>query len=90
MCEKNPDRVSFARLVKEKGFPEPAQASGDDFPLPAWYRSIRDVPLDELRIEDISKALRQNIHLEQVIPLALKRLQMEPLAGEMYQGELLP
>ena len=47
------------------------------------------MPLDELGIEDISKALRQNIHLEQVVPLALKRLQMEPLAGEMYDGELL-
>jgi hypothetical protein len=89
MNGQNPDRVSFARLDKEKGFPEPPPASGDEFPLPAWYRLIRDVPLDELGIEDISQALRQNIHLEHVVPLALKRLQLEPLAGEMYEGELL-
>jgi hypothetical protein len=89
MSVQNPGRASFASLDKEKGFPEPPPASGEDYPLPAWYRSIRDVPLDELGVEDISKALRQNIHLEHVVPLALKRLQLEPLAGEMYEGELL-
>ncbi|HEY3857555.1 MAG TPA: contact-dependent growth inhibition system immunity protein [Verrucomicrobiae bacterium] len=89
MSVQNPGRASFATLDKEKGLPESPPASGEEYPLPAWYRSIRDVPLDELGIEDISKAIRQNIHLENVVPLALRRLQTEPLAGEMYEGELL-
>jgi len=57
--------------------------------LPAWYRAVREVPLGALGVEDISKAIRQNIHLEQVIPLALQILESKPLAGEMFEGELL-
>jgi|GEM_PF-1878126 hypothetical protein len=87
MIEKNPKRLTFALLDRKRGVPEPAPS--EEYPLPAWYRSVRELPLDELGIEDISKAVRQNIHLEQVVPLALRRLESEPLAGEMYDGELL-
>jgi hypothetical protein len=79
--------MTFALLDRERGVPEPA--SGDEYPLPAWYRIVREVALDELGVEDISKAIRQKIHLEHVVPLALRRLESEPLAGEMYEGELL-
>jgi hypothetical protein len=89
MIEKNPASLTFALLDRERGVPELAPAFGREYPFPAWYRSVREVPLNELSVEDISKAIRQSIHLEHVVPLALRRLEAEPLAGEMYDGELL-
>jgi hypothetical protein len=82
-------RLSFALLDRRNGVPEPGPALGDEYPLAAWYRAVREVPLEELTVEDISKAVRQNVHLENVVPLALRLLASEPLAGEMYDGELL-
>lgn len=81
--------MTFATLDREKGVPEPGLASDNEYPLAAWYRSIREVPLDQLGLEDIAKATRQQVHIEHVVPLALRLLQADPLAGEMYDGELL-
>ncbi len=85
----DPSSITFALLDKEKGIPDPAPVVGEEYPLPAWYRSVRNVPLEQLTVEDISKACRQGIHLKQVVPLALKALGANPLEGEMYDGELL-
>ncbi|MCS7062619.1 MAG: contact-dependent growth inhibition system immunity protein [Methylacidiphilales bacterium] len=82
-------RLTFATLDRLKGIPDPPPATGDEYPLPAWYRAVRETPLEELGVEDICKACRQQIHLDHVVPLALRLLRSEPLAGEMYDGELL-
>jgi hypothetical protein len=82
-------QLTFAILDKEKGISELPSVSGEEFPLPAWYRSIREVPLEKLSLEDVCKACRQKIHLEYIIPLSLEILESEPLAGEIYEGELL-
>ena len=82
-------KKSFAMLDRENGLPEYPPAVEEEFPLPAWYRAVREIPLDELGIEDIAKASRQQIHLDHVIPIAIRILQADPLAGEMYDGELL-
>ena len=50
---------------------------------------MREIPIEELGVEGICKACRQQIHIEHVVPIALRVLQSEPLAGEMYDGELL-
>lgn len=89
MNGKTPARVSFAALDRQKGIPEPGPTSGDEYPLEAWYRSVRQVPLDELATEDICKAVRQSIHIERVVPLALRVLESDPAAGELYDSELL-
>jgi hypothetical protein len=82
-------RLTFAMLDREKGIPDLAPATGEEYPLPAWYRAVRETPIEELRLEDICKACRQQIHIGHVVPIALRVLQSEPLAGEMYDGELL-
>jgi len=89
MSGENAGPVTFAILDQEKGVPAPPLASGEEYPLPAWYRTVRELPLDELGVEDICKACRQNIHLEHVVPLALQLLETEPLSGALYDGELL-
>lgn len=82
-------QLTFALLDKRMGIAELPVTTGEEYPLPAWYRAVRDVPLNELGTEDICKACRQRIHIEHVVPLALRRLGADPLAGEMYDGELL-
>ena len=80
--------VTFALLDGEHDAAG-VKSSGEDFPLPTWYRKVRDVPLDELGLEDVARACRQQIHLNHTVPLALKFLETDPLSGEMYDGELL-
>jgi len=82
-------QLTFATLDRQKGIPDLPPVTGEEYPLPAWYRAVRETPLEELGVEDICKACRQQIHLEHVVPLTLRLLQSEPLAGEMYDGELL-
>ncbi len=89
MHSKKNNPVTFASLDREKGISELPPATSEEYPLPAWYRAVREIPLEELGIEDICKACRQQIHLEHIIPMALRMLQSNPLAGEMYDGELL-
>ena len=89
MSVNKEDELTFAALDRQQCIPEPAPALADELPLPAWYRSVRGVPLDRLSVEDISKAVRQRIHVLHVVPLALRMLQSDPLVGELYDGELL-
>ncbi|HEX3624692.1 MAG TPA: contact-dependent growth inhibition system immunity protein [Verrucomicrobiae bacterium] len=89
MNKSNLSEITFALLDKERGVEDSPPTPDDDFPLPAWYRSIRATPLDKLSIEDVSKACRQQIYSEYVVPIALNYLTSDPLVGEMYDGELL-
>ena len=88
MSKEERQRMTFAALDREKGVPESSPAVDEEHPLPAWYRAVRETPLDELAVEDISRALRQQIHPEYVVPIALRLLQTDPLAGEIYDGEI--
>jgi hypothetical protein len=57
--------------------------------LDEWYRSIRDIPLDNLAIGDIARSLRQRLYPDFVVPVAIGHLRENPLAGDLYDGELL-
>ncbi len=61
-----------------------AKSSLDD-----WYDGIRDVKLRELQDGDLARCCRQNLFNEYVVPVAIDRLQLRPLAGDVYDGELL-
>ena len=82
-------RLTFEMLDREKGIPDLPAASGEEYPLPAWYRTVREIPIEELGLEDICKACRQQVHIGHVVPIALRVLQTDLLAEEMYDGELL-
>jgi hypothetical protein len=89
VSKKNPRHVTFASLDETQGVVLPPAPPGGEYPLPAWYRSVREIPLDDFSVEDTCKACRQNVHLEHIVPRALRLLEIDPLAGEMYEGELL-
>lgn len=57
--------------------------------LEHWYNSIRNIDLSLLSIGDICRACRQKIYCKQTGAEAIKRLQQNPYAGELFDGELL-
>lgn len=58
-------------------------------PLDDWFYQIIDVPISNLSIEDICRAIRQKLFLETLLLNACNILRSAPLAGEYYDGELI-
>ncbi|QIA03874.1 contact-dependent growth inhibition system immunity protein [Pseudomonas fluorescens] len=64
-------------------------ATQDGCSLDEWYVSVRDVPINELAVGDICRALRQELFTRYVLPVAVALLSDDVLAGDRYDGELL-
>lgn len=64
---------------------EPSQQSS----LEQWFEKVIDVPIEELAVEDLCRAIRQQLCVDQLMPRVLEVLSEEPLAGEYYDGELI-
>jgi len=58
-------------------------------PLDEWYQSIRGLPINKLNDGDLCRACRQKLYPIHVVPIAVARLHLQPLAGDIYDGELL-
>ena len=80
------DSLTFRNLEHAAGVEIENEPSSS---LELWYSSVRDKPLNDLSEEDLCKACRQTLYLDSVVPVSLARLATNPLAGEMYDGELL-
>jgi hypothetical protein len=57
--------------------------------LSDWYRSVRQIEIDDLPIGDVCRAVRQKLFLRAVLPVAVARLRANVLAGDTYDGQLL-
>ncbi len=57
--------------------------------LTLWHNQVVDKRFCDYNIEDVCRACRQELHLEYVVPVAIKLLCENPMAGDMYDGELL-
>src|SRR5947209_19417686 len=81
------DAITFRQLE----LPRDADlvAKSGNSPLEVWYRSVRDKSIHDFTHEDLSKALRQQLYPELVVPAAIHTLKSAPLAGELYDGEML-
>jgi len=77
---------SFRKEFGDLSFSKPLNEQSS---LEIWYESVMDVPFDELTIEDLCRAIRQELCLAKLLPKALVRLRQDILAGEFYDGELL-
>jgi len=80
------EMVTFRQLELPAERIEPTESGSA---LDEWYGRVRDLPIQELDDGDLSRACRQRLHLDHVVPIAVRRLASEPLAGETYDGELL-
>ncbi|HDS1239229.1 TPA: hypothetical protein QEG37_005297 [Pluralibacter gergoviae] len=58
-------------------------------PLEQWFEQVIDTTLNELSVEDLCRAIRQELYIDQLMPRVLDVMQNDPLAGEYYDGELI-
>ena len=82
-------QTTFAMLDEAEGKKWTISAEDAELPLPKWYKSVRDTPIDLLTVRDLGIACRQNVHMPEILPIVLSRLESDPLAGSKYEGELL-
>ncbi len=80
--------LTFEALGRASGQDLEPPPSDGEFPVPAWYRQIYTTRLRDFAIEDVCRACRQRIYPEHMVPIACAHLEKDPLAGEMYDGEL--
>jgi hypothetical protein len=85
---QEPQSITFRTLDEQEGFYLTAPLSRE-WPLEKWFASLYDVPLHQFTDFDLARSLRQGIHVEAVVPYSLRALERNPLAGELYDGELL-
>ena len=57
--------------------------------LDEWYMSVRDIPIKELAVGDVCRALRQDLFVRYVLPVSVVLLSDDILAGDRYDGELI-
>ena len=57
--------------------------------LTEWYLSVRDIHLSQLGVGDVCRAIRQDLFVREVLPVAIALLNDDVLAGERYDGELV-
>ncbi|AVF37736.1 contact-dependent growth inhibition system immunity protein [Rahnella sikkimica] len=78
--------ITFRKLIGNINIlKEPSQQS----PLEIWFESIIDLPIEELAVEDLCRAIRQKLCVDKLMPRVLDVLTEDPLAGEYYDGELI-
>lgn len=78
--------ITFRKLIGNSTVTkDPEQQS----PLELWFERIIDVPIEQLPVEDLCRAIRQELFIDQLMPRVLEVLTEEPLAGEYYDGELI-
>ena len=82
--------TSFADLDRKDGKSELAPVPPEgEYSLPAWYRAVHETPIESLTHFDLRRALCQQIHVDYVLPIVISILNADPLAGDLYDGDLL-
>lgn len=78
--------ITFRKLVGNINVAkEPSQQS----PLEQWFERVIDIPIEDLTVEDLCRAIRQEVCIDQLMPKVLDVMTRDPLAGEYYDGELI-
>ncbi|HFQ7884631.1 MULTISPECIES: contact-dependent growth inhibition system immunity protein [Enterobacteriaceae] len=78
--------ITFRKLIGKINLkPDSVQKSS----LEQWFERVIDIPIEELSVEDLCRAIRQNLFIDQLMPRVLQVLEEDPLAGEYYDGELI-
>lgn len=78
--------MTFRKLI---GKLDVAKAHEQQSSLEQWFERVIDIPLNELSVEDLCRAIRQELYIDQLMPRILEVMKDDPLAGEYYDGELI-
>lgn len=78
--------ISFRKLIGNINVKKPVDQQS---PLETWFESVIDIPIEELSVKDLCRAIRQKLCVDQLMPRILNVLTEDPLAGEYYDGELI-
>lgn len=78
--------MTLRALLKEKNIEYKKQNMSY---LDEWFDEIIDIPLSELLVGDISRLIRQQVFICEILPYALNILSLDPLAGDSYDGQLI-
>lgn len=60
-----------------------------DYALDEWYNTLINKDITELDISDLCRMIKQNIFIELAIDKAIEFLKLNPLEGDVYDGQLL-
>lgn len=74
-------------MGKLYNLPSPELNSEDR--LGMWYIEFYNKQCDDITVLDIIRMLNQGILVEVAVKIAVEHLYEEPLAGEMYDGQLM-
>lgn len=65
----------------------------EDWPLEIWFANVYELPIEYFSLFDLARSCRQHSVCRDYLPFIVARcmviLEREPLAGELYDGELL-
>ncbi|MDQ0233119.1 contact-dependent growth inhibition system immunity protein [Metabacillus malikii] len=67
----------------------PQGEAREDYALDEWYNTLIDKDITELDIIDLCRMIKQNIFIEIAIDKAIGFLKLNPLEGDVYDGQLL-
>ena len=57
--------MTFRKLI---GKIDVAKAHEQQSPLEQWFERVIDIPLNELSVEDLCRAIRQELYIDQLMP----------------------
>lgn len=78
--------MKFADLEHED---DASHIEGRGSSLSDWYRSVREIPIADLDLGDLCRAVRQRLFIAHVLPIAVSYLETDVLAGDDYDGQLI-
>lgn len=77
------------RKIKEIYGCEPIVSSEPLYPLQEWHNLLIEKTVDEITVADVARMLRQNELVDLALSKAIRFLQQDLFAGELFEGELL-
>ncbi|WP_411346087.1 contact-dependent growth inhibition system immunity protein [Paenibacillus sp. WLX1005] len=81
------NELTISEISRMKGLPD--DEPDKRIPLSVWIHDIRNIPLKQLTDGDIAKLIRQTIFLSYIVPIAYNRINNNPLAGSLGDGEVI-
>lgn len=61
----------------------------EDYALDEWFKTLINKEITNLDISDLCRMIKQNIFIEIAIDRAIGLIELNPLEGDVYDGQLL-